>query len=186
MPICRQLTARQLTCFWNRAIVLFIAIKPWIHSKTIQVGVVWRFVWILNEDWMTVYTSEWHHQDFGYISFVEITKQNDECLAEVCLWACTSVSVWYRVCWLLCHAFSLSVSVTPFKSTLKTSTEEEREGERNDHLKWRLGMGQVFWVTGWNEWLYQRRRGEWIADTVALKLTREDEQMRKIKEESAG
>ncbi len=66
----------------------------------------------------------------------------------------------------LSHSACLSLLSNP----LWKRAQRKREGERNDHLKWRLRMGQVFWVAGWNEWLYQRRREEWIADTVTLKL----------------
>ncbi len=139
---CRQ-PARQL---WNTAIVIFIFYGYKIMNLgEIDLGwsvmkVLWNTWWVC-EDWMSLYTSEWHHQDFGYISFVEITK-NDECSAEVCLCARTSVSVWYRICWLLCHAFSLGMSVTPFKSTLKTSTEEERGREEwSSEMKAEDGTG---------------------------------------------
>lgn len=168
----RREPARQLTKFWNTAIVIFIfcgyeAVNVGKNDLGWSEGIMAALnTWWVCEDWMSVYTSEWHHQDFGCISFVEITK-NDECAAEVCLCARTSVSVWYRICWLLCHAFSARRVCHSFQIH---SENEYRGRERNDHLKWRLRMGQVFWVTAWNEWLYQRRRGEWIADTVTLKL----------------
>lgn len=152
---CRQ-TARQLSKFWNRAIVVFIfyVYKTMNLSKNDSgwsvIKLLW-LQWIL--DFVRIECLFIHQSDIiqtlGYISFVEITI-NDECSAEVCLCACTSVSIWYRICWLLCHAFSLGMSVTPFKSTLKTSTEEERgreewsyemkaedgTGTLSDRLKW--------------------------------------------------
>ncbi len=84
----------QQDSFWNTAIVIFIFYGyktmnfswKWFGLKCYEGIMAALNTWWVCEDCMSLYTSEWHHQDFGYISFVEITK-NDECSVELCLCA---------------------------------------------------------------------------------------------------
>lgn len=132
--------------------------------------------WMFNVSWswMSLYASALHHQKFGFLHFVRITK-------IICAqWRyCMCACVWYRI---RCHSFLLGMSVSLFKSTLKRAQTKGREGMiiRNEGSGW----DRYFeWQAEMNGCI--RRREDWIADTVTLqRYRRKNGEMMEIKDES--